>query len=114
MNFSRWIDRWGRFSDGRDSDRAAVVDEDIHGPHIDGIVSFVRVKVVRRSVGRLPHRYRLLIPVLYRPGRLARADGKAQENIPSYQCLFLKSRAVVLGVGRSCKSFRRFPVFWSL
>jgi hypothetical protein len=43
---SGWIGRWGRFSNGAHQDRADVVDEDIQGLHIDGLVNFAGVKVL--------------------------------------------------------------------
>jgi hypothetical protein len=48
----------GKVSDGTYQDRAGVVllDEDVHGPHIDGLVNFVGVKVLPCSVGKSPRR----------------------------------------------------------
>jgi hypothetical protein len=82
--FSGWSDRWERFSDDRDQRRTGAVDEDIHRPHINGLVNCLGVKVLRRFVRRLSHRCLVLTPVLDRPDRLVQADEKAQKSIPSY------------------------------
>jgi hypothetical protein len=108
--FSVWIDREGRFSDSRHQNRDGVLHDDIQRSLIDGLVNFVRFRVLLEGLFRCP----LLIPERGRPDCLVQADGKAPESIPTCQCLSLESWSVVLGVGQSCKRFTRFPVFWSL
>jgi hypothetical protein len=57
VTLSGCFDRYQRFSEGRHQDGADIVDQDIYGPHIDGLIKFVQVKVLWRPVGRSPIRY---------------------------------------------------------
>jgi hypothetical protein len=86
-----------------------VGDDDNQATHIGRVVDFVCVGVRLGSAARPFRRHRLLIAVRRRSDRLVQAGEKAKKGVPSYRCLSLKSRAVVLWAGRCCKRFMRFP-----